>query len=63
MGSELGILIRKSSQDDFYYAAKCEKHCTVQDIQKWVDRGVTKGLDIMPHKRQLKRKNKSFSPD
>ena len=37
-----GIMICKRVLNDFYYAAKYEKHCIIDSFKKWVDRGVTK---------------------
>lgn len=44
------MMICKSSRSDFYYAAKYEKHCIIESIQKWVDGVVAKALEIMPHR-------------
>ena len=48
MEFDLGIMICKRVLNDFYYAAKYEKHCILDSLQMGGRRG-DKGLEIMRH--------------
>lgn len=51
--SDLGIMICRSSQGDFY-AAMYGKHCITESIGKWMGGMVAKGQVITPPTRQLR---------